>query len=490
MFALISTGLFMALFSISPAKAANVTHPDFRDTSYQAKFVSQSIPDPVVIEAGTTKEVTVKIKNTGSATWKKDGTNFVSIYTFDPRYHPSVFAGKLWKSKDKPIQVAKTVAPGEVAEFSITLYAPAKPGEYTERFYLAAENKTWIKGGYFYFIIKVVEPVTISSVQKEVPTPIVSPVVADSATTSLPLTPTTPPDCVFDECAPVTPVRELIPEPTIRVGLYKTTEEIRFQSEFPYQVYAGEELQGELPPGTLAQLNYHEGTYSFSSMELTFDSKNYLRLVPSDSKHYFQILNYQRKLSGRGQMSFNIYRGTMEYKFSPKSAMPYIINELPLDLYVRGVTEISDGASIEYLKALSVAARSYANSRIDTTTPKDKRTFDVYPTTADQLYLGYLSEVTMPRYASAVQATAGQMVTYKTKPVVTYYFSHSDGKTRAGKQPWLQSVEAKHDKGLKMLGHGIGMSGRDAMLRASKDGWNYEQILKHYYTGVEVERVY
>ena len=81
MFALISTGLFMALFSISPAKAANVTHPDFRDTSYQAKFVSQSIPDPVVIEAGTTKEVTVKIKNTGSATWKKDGTNFVSIYT-------------------------------------------------------------------------------------------------------------------------------------------------------------------------------------------------------------------------------------------------------------------------------------------------------------------------------------------------------------------------------------------------------------------------
>jgi stage II sporulation protein D len=41
-----------------------------------------------------------------------------------------------------------------------------------------------------------------------------------------------------------------------------------------------------------------------------------------------------------------------------------------------------------------------------------------------------------------------------------------------------------------MNGHGVGMSNADAGQRASKDGWNYLQILKHYYTGVEVEKVF
>jgi peptidoglycan hydrolase-like amidase len=47
-----------------------------------------------------------------------------------------------------------------------------------------------------------------------------------------------------------------------------------------------------------------------------------------------------------------------------------------------------------------------------------------------------------------------------------------------------------YDKGKTMWGHGVGISGSDALARAGKDGWLYDQILKYYYTGVEVEKIY
>jgi SpoIID/LytB domain protein len=49
---------------------------------------------------------------------------------------------------------------------------------------------------------------------------------------------------------------------------------------------------------------------------------------------------------------------------------------------------------------------------------------------------------------------------------------------------------ASYDKGKSKLGHGVGMSGLDALLHAANDGWKYDEILKYYYTGTEVEQVY
>ena len=42
----------------------------------------------------------------------------------------------------------------------------------------------------------------------------------------------------------------------------------------------------------------------------------------------------------------------------------------------------------------------------------------------------------------------------------------------------------------KLYGHGVGMSARDASIRASEKGENFEQLLKYYYTGVGLERMY
>ncbi len=290
----------------------------------------------------------------------------------------------------------------------------------------------------------------------------------------------------------VVPSRPLIPEPTIRVGLYKTNNAIQFTSEFPYEVWVGGVSRGIIAPEDVAEISYTEGLYILKSESVEFGSSDYFRLVPSDPSNFFVLANYNRPVAGRAKINFNVYRGTLEYRYSPKSKLPFIINELPLDLYVKGIAETHDSAPTEYIKALSVAARSYAYALISKNPPTEKRMFDVYATTVDQLYLGYNSELYMPKFVEAAAATAGELVTYKSNPVITFYFSRSNGSTKNGgkDRPWLKSVVAKYDKGKKMLGHGIGMSNSDAQQRALKDNWSYKEILEHYYTSTTVEKVF
>lgn len=286
--------------------------------------------------------------------------------------------------------------------------------------------------------------------------------------------------------------RQLVSERAIRVGLYKTAAPVMFEVSAPYELWAGGVSRGVVMPGEKIELHYDLGAYSVKGENIEFGTDEYIRLVPQQEDSIFTLSNYTRTVKGRSKINFNAYRGTLEYRYSPKSKLPYVINELPLDLYVRGVAETHDGAASEYLKALAVAVRSYGNAFIVSEPPTEKRMFDVFATTADQLYLGYNSELSMPNFVSAANETAGEMVLYDGRPVITFYFSHSNGRTKnAGKaRPWLKSVDAKYDKGKKMLGHGIGMSNADAQLRALKDGWRYTQILEHYYTSTTVERVF
>jgi hypothetical protein len=629
---MLGAGLF---FFTTPSLAAPLL-PAGSDASYQGKYVSQSIADPIEIMAGETKTVNVKIKNTGKVAWQATGKNFVSLYTINPKYRESVFYTALWRSKTSPAQLRATVNPGEVADFNISITAPEKTGIYQEDFFLAAENKTWIKGTYFFFKIKVVEktitqtslPPTTGvqiasnaalppSVQNQfIPsTNIMSALAAYSVAgdyLALPISVSeqtiqkkgneevgfqirylnsgkkswngyawrlvevidsrtgigvsikntdwvsdnivmntnqiigpgdfadvafrfkTPPNegkytlrfeltsgnqslvggrleipviisesavvmpSVADVPSPFSSSRTLVSEPLIRVGLYKTDQEVRFVSDFPYKVYSGvDEVKGILNPGETATLSYTAGIYGFKGGGIDFTSSNYIRLVPNDLNNYFTLVNYDRTVSWKGNKNFNIYRGTLEYKYSPKSGAPYVIEEVPLDSYVAGIAETSDNSAPEYIKAVLIAARTYAYINIDTTTPLQQRSFDVYPTTVDQLYLGYLSETMMPKVVNNAKETFGQMVTYQGNPVTTPYFGNSDGMTRTSKEvwggvdkPWLQPVEAVYDKGKKMWGHGVGMSTQDALQRATKDGWTYEQLLKHYYTGVEIEKIY
>lgn len=141
------------------------------------------------------------------------------------------------------------------------------------------------------------------------------------------------------------------------------------------------------------------------------------------------------------------YRGVLD--FTPAEGRVDVVNELSLDDYTAGVigSEVSASWPTEALKAQAVAARTYA-----ITTDPGGALFDQWPDTRSQVYGGVRSE--HPRTLAAVRATAGQVVTYGGRPVVTYYFSTSGGMTEdgelvfggAGPRPWLRAVLDPYDR--------------------------------------------
>ena len=47
------------------------TAPKISNANYSGKFVAQLLPDPIALTVGETKEMAVRIKNTGKTTWTK-----------------------------------------------------------------------------------------------------------------------------------------------------------------------------------------------------------------------------------------------------------------------------------------------------------------------------------------------------------------------------------------------------------------------------------
>jgi stage II sporulation protein D len=153
-------------------------------------------------------------------------------------------------------------------------------------------------------------------------------------------------------------------------------------------------------------------------------------------------------LAGNGVRSGR-YRGALEFRaglFSGVSA----INAIGLEDYVRGVVSAESPASwpAAALEAQAVVARSYA---ITTDAGSATDGFTAYPDTRSQMYRGMAAEY--PSTDSAVSDTRGQVVTYGGKPVVTYFFSTSGGKTEnvensflgALPRPWLRGVNDPFD---------------------------------------------
>jgi stage II sporulation protein D len=101
----------------------------------------------------------------------------------------------------------------------------------------------------------------------------------------------------------------------------------------------------------------------------------------------------------------------------------YVVNELPIESYLRGVvpSEVSASWPVESVKAQAIAARSYAAYHRHPTTGS----YDFYNDTRSQMYLGVLAEKTASN--AAVSATAGQVVLTSTGTIANAMFFSSDG---------------------------------------------------------------
>jgi stage II sporulation protein D len=175
-----------------------------------------------------------------------------------------------------------------------------------------------------------------------------------------------------------------------------------------------------------------------------------LALVNQTTRKQVGRFNAPLTATGPGPLSLaglGAYRGALEFRPNGSSGV-YTVNVIGLDDYVRGViaAEMPSSWAPEALKTQAVAARTYA-----ITTDVAGGFYNLYPDTRSQMYRGIAAET--PATDAAVDATAGQIVTYNGSPVVTYFFSSSGGQTEnvedawpgAGAAPWLRGVDDPYD---------------------------------------------
>src|SRR5262249_7362176 len=140
------------------------------------------------------------------------------------------------------------------------------------------------------------------------------------------------------------------------------------------------------------------------------------------------------------------YRGSIQVLV--KGGSLQAVNFVALEDYTRGVIsqEVDAGWPIEALKAQAAATRSFAVA-----TRKDSGTFDLHPGTRSQVYRRVDAEQFTTN--AAVQATVGQILTYKGQPAITYFSASSGGRTAAIQDafpgskpvPYLVSVPDPYD---------------------------------------------
>jgi stage II sporulation protein D len=146
------------------------------------------------------------------------------------------------------------------------------------------------------------------------------------------------------------------------------------------------------------------------------------------------------------QVSGKAYRGAIVVDRDAAKKKLQAVDVVGLEDYLKGVVpaEMPSTWPAEALKAQAVAARSYALAQ---RTPA--KAFDLYADTRSQVYLGVATE--RPSTSAAIDASAGQVLTYAGKVATTYFSSSSGGRTAAAQEsfgkpvPYLVSVADPYD---------------------------------------------
>jgi stage II sporulation protein D len=138
------------------------------------------------------------------------------------------------------------------------------------------------------------------------------------------------------------------------------------------------------------------------------------------------------------------YRGTVQLS-RDRSGLT-VINRVGMEDYLTGVLGAEmgrrDSADAAALAAQAIVSRTFAIRNLG---KRATEGFDLYATVADQVYGGVGAEYPLARWA--VQATAGQIVSWQGLPIDAFFFSTCGGRTATGTEvfaaadrPYLQSV--------------------------------------------------
>lgn len=526
-----------------------------QQSDYKYEFISSNYPGKAM-DKGEVFTGWVKLKNTGNVTWNKSGENTVMLGTDHDRDRISEFdlttPTRIGYLKEEKVE------PGETGTFELVLTAPQEPGYYKEYFTPVVEGVTWMsdtglyfettvygdmyaaehvsttaasqwqKGKSYLVIIKLrnlgqktwdkdnfkmdllkeldlkitdaqlmskdVEPGevgTISFVAKVADD-------EDGGYKAVLFRPKVDGNMLFRIAIKIQ--YKVVDEtfvPTYAPGYTptETGDDIRIKLTFDadpeitasgsYEIYNNATLLESMSSGDMTTVTQTSDGLKVSTPDNTYSELSKIRFVPKTGS----ILQIENK-SGDNQ-----YRGVLEVREDEGSII--VINELPLEHYLQGLAEEPNDEEYEKIKAIMIAARSYA---LHYMTDAEKFPGKPYNLSDDpatsQKYNGYTFEMRAPNVVKAVQETAGEVVYYDGKLAKTPYFSRSDGTyTKSAKDVWnwdagfLVPVSDSYCDSDVFWGHGVGLSGCGAKGMAEA-GYTYEEILKHYYTDIEIKDLY
>lgn len=207
----------------------------------------------------------------------------------------------------------------------------------------------------------------------------------------------------------------------------------------------------------------------------------------------------------RPESDFDRYRGKIKLRYNSSTKLTWVINTLPMEHYVWGMGEITGTGDTDYNRVMTTSFRTYGYWKLKFSTKYAADGFKVNATPGNQLYYGYDWETGHPRIHDAAVDTQGRIVMHRGLIAITPYSSWTDGKTRSFEErwgsedyPWCQSVDDPYGKHatkttatLEAEGnHMVGLSANGAVKLANDHNWNWDRIIKYYYSGVDVKKVY
>lgn len=432
--------------------------------------------------------VEVAYKNTGNVTWNRD-----SIILQRLPAQPSSFADESWLSPLHPAKLREEVVqPGEIGHFDFLIRKNQKADIQAERFALYVRGLGRVRGKAIEIQLRTKNAELITQPEE----------LGDQNLNSK----------VEDLVELASGDQEQEPdlkveEPTIRIKLSFDSDRVEV---------GGGEFVLENQSGT----KVFEGSFvDFESSKLS--DGEYYRVVPKGNT-ILEIPNWKHYPAWTDEINDNKFRGILEIrKLNDPSTLRQaqgsgqgklvVINELPLEDYLRGIAEPLSTDPEEKVLLLAVLARSYAMYYTD----PEHRKFPGQPYDGSddpaefQKYLGYNYELrgNMPE---AVEETKGLVITHNGKVVKTPYFTSSGGRTKtAAEARWnvddflfTKSVSDPWSCGLtsKVIdstfscpenakGHGVGVSGMGAAGLA-REGKTFREILDYFFDDVEIEKLY
>lgn len=437
---------------------------------------------PFAVTGNATVSLQYGIKNTGSATWNRQAIRLVEIVPNLGTRLSSV-QHETWLSSTQAKEALSATEPGRLGIYDFKIKAPAKSGTYTVRFALQADGND-VQGGEFDI------PITVTADGYIAPEP------------TVPVVTTQPPVSTY---VPPVDNSNLPNEPIIRVGLYATDDDTLMvkgvRTGFVLQQNGSATVVGNtvcsFEQGETATVVFDRTNrvYRASGQRCQTQSTQHYVAVATDGISPLEVTDISRPVSWLPGANDNKFRGKLELRYTPKTDLVWVINELPIEYYLKGIAETSDVSPMEFQKTLLVAARTYAMYHVERGT-KHADEYYIVDAKYDQVYRGYGQEARSPSIVAAVEQTKGIVVSYNGKIAITPYFSRSDGRTRTWSEVWGGTVEwcigvpVPQDIGKTLWGHGVGMSASGALTMAAKEGKTYDQILKYFYTGIELRKWY